>query len=111
VKKGKKSGPYAEFAKGHPNIGDKVYTVGAPLGDKGTLTGGIISNFEYKKKLIKYRFTSPVFFGNSGGGIFNEKMELIGVTISMYFMRLGFATVVVPGAGLAASLKSIKEIM
>lgn len=112
TRKEHKWGPHARIVTEHPNIGDKVYTVGSPMGDKATLTSGIISNFEYKKKAVRYRFTSPIFFGNSGGGLFNVRMELIGVVTSMYFVRANlFSLIAVPGAGIAASLTSMKKIM
>jgi len=108
TRKEHKPGPYAKFARGHPNIGDRVYAIGSPMGDKATLTDGIVSNFEYKKGLVRYRFTAPVFFGNSGGGLFNDKMELIGIVTNMYLVRSGFSIIAIPGAGIAASIKSMK---
>jgi S1-C subfamily serine protease len=124
------NGPYVKLARNSPNIGDKVYAIGSPLGDRNTVTDGIISNFENKaakraktngsKKLKKltdkkeamhYRLTAPIFFGNSGGGLFNDRSELIGVVVSMQYLRLNFAILAVSGAGFAVSLETIREFM
>ncbi len=139
-----KDGPYIKIARYSPSIGDTVYAVGSPLGDNGTVTKGIVSNFQdkaaqrakryrarkkaekfrkffkkffkrklkvpkpYKKDPVRlYRFTAPVFYGNSGGGLFNVKSELIGVVIRIQI----FNRVPVPGAGFVASLETIREFL
>ncbi len=63
-------------------IGDKVFTIGSPLGIGNSVTEGIISyphrSMEGVKDLIQ--FTAPISSGNSGGGLFNMKGEAIGIT-------------------------------
>jgi len=50
---------------------DKVYAVGAGLGDPVFQTGGEITNASYEIGGRKYIGTnSPITFGNSGGGLF-----------------------------------------
>jgi len=62
----------------------------------------------YKKDPIKlYRFTAPAFYGNSGGGLFNTKSELIGVVIRIQF----FGRIPVPGAAFVTSLETIREFL
>jgi S1-C subfamily serine protease len=132
-------GPYSKIARHSPNIGDKVYTIGSPLGDTGTVTDGIISNFQNKaeqrardyrlmikyrrfrhtkqfKKLFMnskkyvsthYRTTTPAFYGNSGGGLFNTDSELVGVIDTIQLFRRN----PVPGAAFAVSLETIREFL
>jgi len=113
VEKETTTGYCAVLAGGYPNIGDVVWAIGAPSGDKGTVTKGTLSNFNKDKDdgVLKYRFTAPIFFGNSGGGLFNSKMELVGVVVSLNAVRMGFSIILVPGAGYAVSIEDTKKIL
>lgn len=63
------------LAKEEPKKGDIVYSVGNPLGLNRTISKGIISN-----KLEGFYFSdNTTTYGNSGGGLYNTKSELIGV--------------------------------
>jgi S1-C subfamily serine protease len=63
--------------------GDPVFTIGSPLGLEATITEGIISNPERKEgDLELIQFTAPISSGNSGGGLFNKKGVMIGITTS-----------------------------
>jgi S1-C subfamily serine protease len=105
-------GPYVEIATSRPDIGDDVWAIGSPLGLKYTTTKGNLSNFEEEEERSVYRFTAPVFFGNSGGGLFNDKGELIGVVYGFQYLRLNvFSIMAVPGAFYAVSLKEIRKFL
>lgn len=101
-------GPYARVGKFSGKIGDRVYAIGSPLGHKHTLTTGRISNFLKKKKVLHMRMTADVFFGNSGGGIFNKNGELIGVAKGIQSIA---SIIFVPGGYFAVALPSIREIL
>jgi hypothetical protein len=61
--------------------GDQVITIGSPMGLEASVSEGIISNPERKDgdhEVIQ--FTAPISSGNSGGGLFNRKGDLLGVT-------------------------------
>jgi len=63
--------------------GDPVFTIGSPLGLEATITEGIISNPERKAGDLEFiQFTAPISSGNSGGGLFNKKGGMIGITTS-----------------------------
>ena len=118
VTKEHKDGPYVNIAHDSPNIGDRVHAIGSPLGDKNTVTDGIISRFEEvsekfprKRQASHYRFTAPIFFGNSGGGLFNDQSELIGVVVSIQTIGIGFSVIVVPGAAFAVSVESLRDFL
>ncbi len=60
--------------------GDRAYTIGAPQGNNRTLGEGSIFGAEghYGDRLINS--TAPVEPGSSGGGLFDAKGNLIGIT-------------------------------
>ncbi|WP_236338394.1 stalk domain-containing protein [Paenibacillus plantiphilus] len=62
--------------------GDKVVAIGSPLGFQNTAAEGIISNIEFLGMTRSYQISVPIDHGSSGGGLFNEYGELIGITTS-----------------------------
>ncbi len=60
-------------------IGEEVYAVGAPQGLELSLTNGIVSQLRGKPFPI-IQTTAPVSDGSSGGGLFNSKGQLVGLT-------------------------------
>lgn len=73
------------------HVGDEVYAVGYPEGDGMSVISGIISrDSEYinlnlaegsdmTKKYRVMRITAPVNGGNSGGGLYNSKGQMVGI--------------------------------
>ncbi|MBB3072222.1 S1-C subfamily serine protease [Paenibacillus baekrokdamisoli] len=61
--------------------GDHVVAIGSPLGLQNTASEGIISNIvnDYQET---YQISVPIDHGSSGGGLFNDHGELIGITSS-----------------------------
>ena len=76
-----------------PQEGEKVFAIGAPLGLDKTISEGIISSIRKDKENTIYQITAPISPGSSGGGVFNTKGELLGVTTSQlkYGQNLNFA--------------------
>ncbi len=74
--------PYVRIKKiDKVTIGESVFTIGSPLGLEKTVTEGIISNPERKDGDIELiQFTAPISSGNSGGGLFNQKGIILGIT-------------------------------
>lgn len=65
-------------------IGEKVYAIGTPDGQEATLSQGNISNpVREFDGIRRIQFTAPISPGSSGGGLFNEKGNVIGITSSM----------------------------
>lgn len=66
-------------------VGESVLAVGNPLGELGgTVTDGIISALDREvtvegKNMTLLQTSAAVSPGNSGGGLFNEKGELVGI--------------------------------
>lgn len=97
-------------------LGDTVFTVGAPLGKEymGTITKGIVSGIN---RMVSVELTSGNYLmeviqtdasinsGNSGGPICNIKGEVIGITSSKL---VGSG---VEGMGFAIPINSVLEII
>lgn len=71
-----------------PGIGDHVYVVGYPvqLGSDEqelTVTDGLIAGPVNSEG--EARITAPAYFGNSGGGVWSDEGELVGILVSGYF--------------------------
>ncbi len=76
-------------------IGDKIYTVGTPLGLRYSVTSGIIGGreieiFELGQAL---HIDAPVNPGNSGGPLLDENGSIVGVVFAgiLQFQGLNFA--------------------
>jgi hypothetical protein len=80
--------PYVA-SKSSTNIkkGDKVYALGYPKitrqGFESKLTDGIISSLSgFHDQPTNFQITNPIQSGNSGGPLFNEAGEVVGVIVS-----------------------------
>lgn len=61
-------------------VGERVFTVGAPRGLENTLGEGIISGLRKLEGIALVQTTAPISPGSSGGGLFDELGNLVGVT-------------------------------
>ncbi len=65
-------------------VGESIFVLGYPLtqymGNEIKLTNGIISsNSGYQDDISTYQISAPIQPGNSGGPLFNEKGNIVGV--------------------------------
>jgi serine protease Do len=65
------------------NIGESVFTVGSPSGLENTLGKGIISGLRNRKDQRLVQTTAQISPGSSGGGLFDDHGNLIGITTFM----------------------------
>ena len=63
-------------------VGQRVLTIGCPVGFKDTLTTGIISRIDYERN--KIQTDAAINPGCSGGPLLNLKGEIIGINQSIY---------------------------
>lgn len=77
-------GNYSQIAKG-----DKVVAIGSPLGLQNTVSEGIVSNLQTQDKVNYIQISVPINHGSSGGALFNEYGQVIGVTSSGYIDTSG----------------------
>lgn len=61
-------------------VGSTVYAIGAPLGMENSLSAGVISSFRRRNGESVIQTTASISPGSSGGGLFNDKGLLIGIT-------------------------------
>jgi S1-C subfamily serine protease len=112
VKKEERTGPSVRISMYSPNIGDKVWVIGAPLGEERTVTFGVISNFQTYKGKVLYRTTAATYYGNSGGGMFDSRGNLVGVAHGILeIQRTIFSSQLVPGGFFFVGLETIREFM
>lgn len=72
--------------------GEPVFIVGNPLLEESSLVTGVVSNvnrtFQFPwtggEKLPMVQFSGGIFGGNSGGALYNDKGQLIGVPAAGY---------------------------
>ncbi|MDB5763694.1 MAG: hypothetical protein JWQ21_2689 [Herminiimonas sp.] len=67
-----------------PNIGEEVYALGSPLGDKfnSTLTRGILSGYRTFEDNRYIQSDVAILPGNSGGPLMDAKGSVVGITVA-----------------------------
>jgi hypothetical protein len=61
-------------------VGEAAYTLGSPVGLELTLSNGIVSGRRDEKGHHYVQTTAPISPGSSGGGLFDARGNLIGIT-------------------------------
>lgn len=87
--------------------GGKVVAIGSPLGVQNTVSDGLISNITYENGIRYIQTSAPIDHGSSGGALFNEYGELIGITTLGYSgtnAHLNFAVSVIHAANLRSEV-------
>ncbi len=64
-------------------IGEGVYAIGNPKGTEKSISKGIVSNKHLVQGGIWLQTDAVIYFGSSGGGLFDENGNLVGVTTKM----------------------------
>ena len=68
-------------------VGQRVFAIGNPEGFTNTISEGIVSQIrEFQTGIKSFQITTPISFGSSGGALFNEYGEVIGIT-NMIFLE------------------------
>ncbi len=70
-------------------VGEQVVVIGNPLGLEHTLTDGLVSSRRLYKGKKFIQMSAPVSPGNSGGPVFNQYGDVVGVTVAKVMMGLG----------------------
>lgn len=87
------------------SIGETVYAIGTPSGLDLTLSRGLVSSKRESDDIRLIQTTAAISPGSSGGGLFNEYGELIGIT-TFYLEQtqsLNFAIAADEAAGMVTS--------
>ena len=81
------AGNHTALSKGRKPLrqGDKVYTIGSPVGLRQTVTAGIFSGYREKKSSgqVMLQTDAPINPGNSGGPLIDEHGYVHGVNTSI----------------------------
>jgi hypothetical protein len=101
------------------HIGNRIWVIGSPQGYQRSVTDGVISgltgeSLEKDTRVIEYRISAPIYIGNSGGGVFNENQELIGVIRAIGFRNhplIPEMLVSIPGAAYAIHTSEIYHLL
>lgn len=76
------------------SIGERVFAVGSPLSFERTLSEGLISGIRHESSRNLVQTSAPLGHGSSGGGLFDERGNLVGITTLASFggaQNLNFA--------------------
>ena len=75
------------------HIGERVVTIGNPLGLESTISDGLISSWRTVHGYKTLQISVPLSEGSSGGPLFNLQGEVIGITTASYLkgQNLNFA--------------------
>ncbi len=82
--------PYA-IAKEEANLGEHVFTLGFPREDIVFGEGSISASTGFSQNPNSYQVSVPVNPGNSGGPLFNESGDLVGIISGIQTETLGAA--------------------
>ena len=73
--------PKAELCENRQlKVGERVYAIGSPHGLEQSLSDGIISGFREYEGVRYIQTTAPISCGSSGGGVFNDEGQLVGLS-------------------------------
>ena len=70
--------PIGALAQVEP--GAPVYSIGSPKGLKLTIANGLVSGLKEVEGVEMIQTSAPISHGSSGGGLFNEYGQVIGIT-------------------------------
>lgn len=72
--------PFLQISNQTPSIGEPCFAIGNPKGLTQTLSTGIISGYRNGNGMLQT--TTSITHGSSGGPLFNENGQVIGITTS-----------------------------
>jgi len=67
--------PFSDLA-----VGERVFAIGAPRALERTLTEGLVSGLRTGPGRNMIQTSAPLSPGSSGGGLFDERGNLLGIT-------------------------------
>ena len=64
--------------------GEKVVAIGSPLGLLNSVSTGVFSGYVKESSVDVLQFTASISSGSSGGALFNDSGEVLGITFASY---------------------------
>ena len=80
-----------------------IFVVGNPLGIRNTITTGLYQGED--------RMSAPIAWGNSGGGVFDESGQLIGIAVAVSVRRIEQYVFVFPHLGVMETSRNIVQFL
>lgn len=65
-------------------VSEHITAIGVPLGISKTVSDGMISGFYEDNGVNLIQFTAPISPGSSGGALFNDSGEVVGITSASF---------------------------
>jgi S1-C subfamily serine protease len=62
------------------SVGERVFAIGTPKGLERTLSEGLVSGKRFYKGRNLIQTSAPISHGSSGGGLFDDRGNLLGIT-------------------------------
>lgn len=101
----------AKIATHQPKVGETIWVVGMPLGIPWAVTKGIVTKTGLNVPWLLGTFfitDATVLPGNSGGGAWNDKGELVGIVVMSTSMLGGLGAA---GLGIVVDTKTIRNFL
>lgn len=109
-----RDGASVRLARQHPRLGEPITVIGCPDGEERFLSHGIISGL-LKQDSGHYRYVTDaaLYYGNSGGGVFNSRNELLGIAVELKliisdFLGMPMMGGIQPNSGAAVTLLDLQ---
>ena len=64
--------------------GEKVVAIGSPLGLQNSVSTGVFSGYVDENGINMLQFTASISSGSSGGALFSDAGEVLGITFASY---------------------------
>lgn len=64
--------------------GEKVVAIGSPLGLMNSVSTGVFSGYITERNMDILQFSAPISSGSSGGALFNDNGQVLGITFASY---------------------------
>ena len=83
--------PGLALRRDKPELSSPVFVIGSPLGqeNEGTISSGIVSAFRTTDQGPMIQSDAAITSGNSGGPMFDDKGNVVAITVSMRLDRQG----------------------
>lgn len=96
-------------------VGENIFTIGAPSEHAQSVTRGIISAIGGKTRTSNYvdfiQFDAVIHSGNSGGPLINMRGKVIGINTGTLSQRIGYFEIPISGIGFAIPISLVKNIL
>lgn len=92
-------------------VGEKITAVGSPKESTGLVTHGIVTGVENIEGVDLMRSDAFVFFGSSGGAVYDSRGRIIGITIAIDSGGSMFFNMPLPHMNYSVTIRSVAEFL